>query len=88
MKKQETVLKTIRLICAGSSEIAAKIREETNSRSVIENIMRVNASGIRSFSKYYGFSEFFSCFVHTALAGGSWCGTERQRGGGSGSVLM
>lgn len=26
--------------------------------------------------------------VHTALAGGSWCGTERQRGGGSGSVLM
>ena len=26
--------------------------------------------------------------MHTALAGGSWCGTERQRGGGSGSVLM
>ncbi len=26
--------------------------------------------------------------LHTALAGGSWCGTERQRGGGSGSVLM
>ena len=24
--------------------------------------------------------------VHTALAGGSWCGAERQRGGGS--VLM
>jgi hypothetical protein len=23
-----------------------------------------------------------------ALAGGSWCGAERQRGGGSGSVLM
>ena len=59
MKKQETALKTIRLICAGSSEIAAKIREETNSRSVIENIMRVNRSGICSFSKYYGFSEFF-----------------------------
>ena len=27
-------------------------------------------------------------FMHTALAGGSWCGAERQRGGGSGSVLM
>ncbi len=26
--------------------------------------------------------------MHTALAGGSWCGAERQRGGGSGSVLM
>lgn len=26
--------------------------------------------------------------LHTALAGGSWCGAERQRGGGSGSVLM
>lgn len=27
-------------------------------------------------------------YMHTALAGGSWCGAERQRGGGSGSVLM
>lgn len=31
---------------------------------------------------------FSYTLVHTALAGGSWCGTERQRGGGSGSVLM
>ena len=62
MKKQETALKTIRLICAGSSEIAAKIREETNSRSVIKNIMRVNRSGICSFSKYCGFSELFFMF--------------------------
>ena len=30
----------------------------------------------------------FDLLMHTALAGGSWCGTERQRGGGSGSVLM
>lgn len=32
--------------------------------------------------------DLISASVHTALAGGSWCGTERQRGGGSGSVLM
>ena len=50
---------------------------------------------LRDTAKYLGIAYGYLCDieqgrrpVHTALAGGSWCGTERQRGGGSGSVLM
>ena len=64
--------------------IAVSREEGMRPRILDEYIRQVREVYLLSVGEAWKYTEQ----LHTALAGGSWCGTERQRGGGSGSVLM
>ena len=73
---------------AGSGSIGIEALSRGAKEVVFVEKNRSAVSIIRKNLALCQFQTGWSVYLHTALAGGSWCGTERQRGGGSGSVLM